>query len=294
MLHLDNSLNRLRPEELSAVVPTSDERVYATRLLADVRESRVQFATPRDLSFRPRRIGRLGRLLLERYVTRPPGAASHYPWRFARQYVRQRSVRAALGRAYRPLGERPFVFHPIHAGFDAQITIRAPQWWDQLALVEHIAASMPYGYELAVKEHPFEVGALPPARLLGLLRRHPEIRLLRPTIHAHEVLRECSAVTTVNSTTGFEALFFGKPLVTFGHSPYRGLGLTYDVESTFDTPDVLARALAGAAAPEEEVIRLIAFLLRRSFEAISVSYDACPDNLRRYAEFFAERVARGR
>jgi hypothetical protein len=291
MLHLDNALNRFAREELAEVAPTPEERAYAERLLEDVRQSRVQFATPRDLSFRTSRFRRLGQMVVERYVTRPPGAASHYPWRFARQYARQRSMQAVLRATYRPLGKRPFVFHPIHAGFDAQITIRAPQWWDQLALVEHIAASLPYGYELAVKEHPFEVGALPPARLLGLLRRRPEIRLLQPTIHAHEILRACSAVTTVNSTTGFEALFFGRPLVTFGHGPYRGLGLTHDIESTFDTAAVLGRAVGGAAAPEEEVIRLIAFLHRRSFEAISVSYDADAENLRRYAEFFAARAA---
>lgn len=290
MLHLDNALNHFSRDGLAGVAPTIEERAYAERLLADVRGSRVQFATPRDLSFRPRRVIRLGRLLIERYVTRPPGAVAHYPWRFARLYARQRTVRAASRVAYRSLGTRPFVFHPIHAGFDAQITIRAPQWWDQLALVEHIAASLPYGYELAVKEHPFEVGALPPARLLGLLRRHPEIRLLHPTIHAHDALRACSAVTTVNSTTGFEALFFGRPLVTFGHSPYRGLGLTYDVESTFDTPAILARALRGEPAPEQEVIRLIAFLHRRSFAAVSLAYDTGGENLRRYAEFFAARA----
>lgn len=291
MLHLDNALNRFERGSFERVDPTPDERAYAERLLADVRASRVQFATPRDLGFGPRRIARLGRMLVERYVTRPPGAASYYPWRFARQYGRQHVVRAALRASYRPVGEFPFVFHPIHAGFDAQITIRAPQWRDQIALVEHVAASLPYGYELAIKEHPFEVGALPAARLLALLRRRPEIRLLRPTIHAQEVLRACSAVTTVNSTTGFEALFYRRPVVTFGHSPYRGLGLTHDVESTFDTSAILLRALQGDAAPEDEVIRLIAFLHRHSFAAVSLTYDTSGDNLRRYAEFFATLVA---
>lgn len=290
MLHLDNALNRFDAAALAAVEPTAEEQAYAEQVLHDVRGSRVQFATPRDLSFRPVRVRRFARLVAERYVTRPPGSKSHYPWRFARMYARQRAVRAALRAAYRRPGTAPFVFHPIHAGFDAQITIRAPQWWDQLALVEHVAASLPHGYELAIKEHPFEVGALPLARLLSLLRRRPEIRLLHPTIHAHEVLRACAAVTTVNSTTGFEALFYRRPLVTFGHSPYRGLGLTHDVESPFDTPEILRRALAGEPAAEQDVVRLVALLRRNSFPAVSLAYDTGPDNLERYARFFAERV----
>lgn len=292
MLHLDNALNRFDHGELRMVEPTDDERAVAARLLADIHAGRVQFATPRNLDFHPRRVTRLGRLLLQRYVTRPPGAASLYPWTFARQYARQRLARAALRHVYRPIGEVPFVFHPFHAGFDAQITIRAPQWGDQIALVEHIAASLPYGYELAVKEHPYEVGAQPPARLLSLLRRRPEIRLLDPTLDAREVLRACAAVTTVNSTVGFEALFFGRPLVTFGHGPYRGMGLTNDVESAFDTPALLNRALQDGPPAEGDVVRLIAFLQRRSFEAVSLAYDTGPDNLRRYARFFGARISR--
>lgn len=287
MLHLDNALNRFSAEALEAVVPTAEEREYAAGLLADVRQSRVQFATPRDLSFGPGRVSRFAQLVWARYVARPPGAEALHPWTFARKYGRQRAARAALRGYYRPLGDRPFVFHPLHAGTDAQISIRAPQWEDQLALVEHVASSLPFGFELAVKEHPFEVGAVQVPRLVSLLRRHPEIRLLDPSIHAHEVLRRCAAVTTVNSTTGFEGLFFLRPVVTYGHGPYRGIGLTHDVEDPFDSAQILHAALAQPPPAEDDVVRLIAFLFRNSFEAISLAYDSGPENVRRYGEIFA-------
>jgi hypothetical protein len=291
LLVLDNPLNRFRREDFAATEPTDDERLYAHAFLDDLRASRVQFATPRDLSFGLVRVARFARLLADAYVKRPPGSSSLHPWYFARAYARQRAMKSLLRPFYRGIGDRPFVFFPIHAGFDAQISIRAPQWENQLALVEHIASSVPYGYELAVKEHPFEVGALPAARLARLLRRHPEIRMLEPSIHAHAVLRRCDAVATVNSTTGYEALF-KRPVVTLGHGPYRGLGLTEDVDSPFETPQRLMRALAAPGPGEEDVERLVAFLLRNSRPGVSLAYDVGAENVERHADILAEFARR--
>jgi hypothetical protein len=292
LLVLDNALNLYDPQAFADVVVTDDDRDYAAEVLEDVRASRVQFAVPRDLSFRLARVVRFAGLVGDRYVRRAPGARSLYPFGFARAYARQRAGRAVLRLSYRQLGPRPFVFHPIHAGFDAQISVRAPQWENQLALVEHVASSLPYGYELAIKEHPFEVGALPTSRLVSLLRRRPEIRLLDPTIHAHRILPRCAAVTTINSTTGFEALFFGRPLVTFGNGPYRGLGLTTDVHDPFDTPRALLRALTEPPPSEEDVTRLVTFLHRRSRPGRSLAYDVSNANITRHAELLAEFAER--
>jgi len=288
LLVLDNALNRLDPVAFSNLEPSEDERAYANQLLADVRSSRVQFAVPRDLSFEPAKIARFSGLLVARYVRRPPGSASLYPFRFARGYAKQRAGRALLRSVYQQLGDRPFVFHPIHAGFDAQISVRAPQWENQLALVGHIASSLPYGYELAVKEHPFEVGALPVAGLRSLLRQKPEVRLLEPTIHAHAILARCVAVTTINSTTGFEALFFRRPVLTFGHGPYRGLGLTLDVDDPFDTPGLLLEAVNRPPVDEEAIRRLIAFLHRNSCPGRSLAYDRSDENIGRHAAILVE------
>jgi hypothetical protein len=287
LMVLDNPLSRFSRSAFDETEASPDERAYAEELLDDVRASRVQFAVPRDLSFGVGKIGRFAGLLLERYVRRSPGFASVHPWYFGRRYLRQRVGRASLAFRYEQIGERPFVFYPIHAGFDAQISVRAPQWENQLALIDHLAASLPYGYELAVKEHPFEVGALPLAQFHGLVRRKPEIRVLDPSIHAHRVLRACSAVATVNSTTGFEALFFQRPVVTFGHGPYRGLGLTHDVQDPFDTPQAMLAAVSSPPVDSEALVRLVAFLKRNSFPGRSLAYDAGAENIARHADIFA-------
>jgi Capsule polysaccharide biosynthesis protein len=288
LLVIDNPLNRFSRSAFDVVDPTDEDVAYATEFLEDLRGSRIQFATPRDMRFGPKRVARFTGLLVDRYFRRPPGGDQLYPLTFARAYARQRVARRALRSVYQPLDEKPFVFHPIHAGFDAQISVRAPQWENQLALIEHVARSLPYGYGLAIKEHPFEVGALPLPALRRLLRRRPEIRLLDPAIHAHSVLRRCSGVTTINSTAGFEALFFQRPVITYGHGPYRGLGLTRDVKNPFDSPTLIAAALRAGGASDETLIKLVTFLRMQSSPGVSLAYDVGEENARRHAEIFVE------
>ena len=288
LLAVSNPLNRLDPAAFARLEPTEDERAAARALLDDVRASKLQFARPRDMRLRPERVANFARLLARRYVTRPPGAATLHPLTFARGYAQQRGASAVLRPFYKGIGDMPFVFHPVHYVHDVQITVRARQWEDQLALLEHVASSLPYGYELAIKEHPFDPGGPALARLVGLLRRRPEIRLLDPSIHAHEVLRRCAAVTTINSTVGFEALYFRKPVVTFSHSPYRGLGLTFDVGDPYETADVLREALLGDGPSDEELIRYVAFLGRHSFPGTSLAWDDGDVNVRRYVDALDE------
>lgn len=276
--------------ELARFEPSPDERAYADDLVEGLLAARIQYAIPRDMALRPRRVVNVTRLVMQSHLTRPPGAESLYVGRFARLYLSQRANAARLSRWYRPLGDRPFVFYPVHVAHDTQVAVRAHQWENQLALIEHIASSLPYGYELAIKEHPAQVGALGPDELGTLLRRRREVRLLDPNLHAHAVLPRCAAVTTINSTTGFESLVFGKPTVTFGHSPYRGLGLTFDVTDAFETPSLIAGALRSDGPAREDVVRYVAFLRHRSSPGFPLSDDSSELNVENYAAHLAREV----
>ena len=278
--------------ELERFEPTADELAYAETVIGDLRSRRIEYAFPRDMAMSPRRAVNFLQLLIRRYATRPPGAESLHPVRFAQLYLQQRLNGARLRRLYHPVGDRPFVFYPVHVARDTQISVRAHQWENQLSLIEHIAGALPFGYELAIKEHPAQIGALPPAGLEALLRRCQNIRLLDPGIHAHAILTECAAVATINSTTGFEALCFGKPVVTFGHSPYRGLGLTFDVVDPFGSPALFLAALRSRGPAADEVARYVAFLYRRSAPGFSLSDNGGDQNVENYAAQLAQQFER--
>jgi capsule polysaccharide export protein KpsC/LpsZ len=139
---------------------------------------------------------------------------------------------------------------------DSAITIKAPQFERQEALVEYLARrSLPTGLKLYVKPHPYAIDwySLP---MLNHLRSLPNVRLIAPTINVHEMISNCEGVVVITSTAGFESLFHLKPVVVLGRVFYRGYGVTRDVDNLLALPAAISEALR-APPDREAVLRLV-------------------------------------
>lgn len=104
-----------------------------------------------------------------------------------------------------------------------------------------------------------------------LYKTHPELNSKQDGLSGHtsshvqvvsdisieQLLRECDALITRNSTLGFEGLLFGKRCITFGSSIYSGLGMTDDVDSTSKLSEVVARVYHSAQLPEGHQLKLV-------------------------------------
>jgi len=155
----------------------------------------------------------------------------------------------ALSKRYKALplhGER-FVYYPLHVPADVSLTIRSPQYVDQLSLVDYVARSVPEAYEVAIKEHPALIGALDRRRMSDLLKKRDNVRLLKPWINNYEVMNRADLVLTVNSKSGAEALLIGRPVVAIGDAFYSACDLVRPVDSLSDLP-VTLRELLGTPA----------------------------------------------
>jgi hypothetical protein len=149
-------------------------------------------------------------------------------WALNRRKERARSLLAR--RLYRELGDRPFLYFPLHVTDDYKITRIIPHTVDQASLVEQVADALPAGHDLVLKEHPMSVGRNSIA-LLRRLRRRQNVRLLSPETSSHDLIRQATAVAVISSTVGLEALLYDKPVLTLGHPFYAGYGVTIDVDS---------------------------------------------------------------
>lgn len=116
-------------------------------------------------------------------------------------------------------------YFPFHVQLDFSLTIRSPDWLDQLALIEKLIQHLPDNSVLLAKEHPASIGCLDQQRLEVLLK-NPKFKLLHPMINSHDVLEVTKAVITINSKVGAEALSKGIPVFTFGKAFYTDRGLT--------------------------------------------------------------------
>ena len=235
------------PESLRP--PTEEER-------AEVDAFRREFVA-RNAPIRQLRRHRLTSRRLRRFAgyvavyLRERGESPYLrPGRWAREFA-QGAVRARLARAtYSGLGsDRPYVYFPLHDTEDYKIKRVIPQFADQVPVVERLAAALPAGHDLVLKEHPLSVGQ----NRLGLLRRlsrPANVRLVPPETSSHDLIRNADAVAVISSTVGLEALLYEKPVLTLGRPFYSGFGVTVDIESLAELPTAVPEVLSFRPEPE--------------------------------------------
>lgn len=169
-----------------------------------------------------------------------------------------------------------FFFLPLHQMEDYGLTYAASQLGGQDQLVERIAAAMPKGVTLYVKEHPNPLWPIP-VEWVRRIAALPNVRLLPPQLNAHEIIAKAEAIVTIMSDVGWEALLQGKPVITLGSSFYTEYDVTLDVRDLTELPAVLAAVANGAGRPApERVQRLVAAVLGSVYPGTFTAYTTDP------------------
>ena len=118
-----------------------------------------------------------------------------------------------------PEGEK-YYYYSFHLEPEATVLYLSDGIYaNQVKLIENIAASLPAGYYLYVKDHPHEYAyrsACDYKRLMNI----PNVRLLHQFISGKQLIAGAVGVFTINGTAGFEGLMLGKQVYCFGRSFY--------------------------------------------------------------------------
>lgn len=132
------------------------------------------------------------------------------------------------------------VFYAIHYQPE-QSTLAQGIWYvNQVALVENISKSLPLGYTLVIKEHPWGRGNRPRWQYKHMAGFYNVIFCDAP---AKQIIQRVDAVVAVSGTVAMEALVFDKPTVLLGRNFFEFSDLLYRVSSIQELPDVLAKIL---------------------------------------------------
>jgi len=261
-----NSLAAPRVPPEPAGEPAAELRRYLEETLAagspvvPVKDTR-HFRAPRRKLSDPYNLRRLAEKLVDKHLLRKREVFSHVGLH-VRRHLAMALNAPRLRRLAQPLPATPFVYFPLHVPADVALTLRAPEWLDQLALCERLAGLLPDGLLLAIKEHPAMVGALAPGRVAALLRRQPRLRLLDARLNNFAVMRAASAVVTINSKSGAEAALLGRPAVALGDAFYSDSPLIRTVGRLEDVPAAIAAA--GAPPSPGEIERYFQSVWERS------------------------------
>lgn len=150
-----------------------------------------------------------------------------------------------------------YFFYPLHLEPEAVVLYSAHGLYaNQIKLIENIAAQLPPGVLLYVKDHPHDQGYRSAADYRAL-QAVPNIRLLESGIPAKQVVAHCLGVITLAGTTGFDALLLGKRVFTFAKTYYSaGPGVVY-LRNIRDLRAALYASLAQPDCTDQELYRYI-------------------------------------
>ena len=177
-----------------------------------------------------------------------------------------------------------YVYFPLHVPNDASLTIRSPEYFDQIKLISLISQSMPEGCLLYIKEHPALTGAFKYRSLVRLLCSHDNIHILRSSLNNYDVVKNSQAVITVNSKAGAEALLVNKPVIVLGDAFYSSSPDVLRCHSVAELTEALRSAVQdGSFVPDSNrVYSYFRDVWNASWEG--ELYNNTPDNVSAFAK----------
>src|SRR3989338_11070971 len=137
----------------------------------------------------------------------------------------------------------------------------APFYIDQLWVIKQAARSLPVDHLLYVKEAPAMFGYRT-RRYYKELKKIPNVKLIRPTTTAFTLIKNSKIVLTNTATSGLEALFFKKPVITFGYAFYNIIPMVKRCHSIEELPNIVNNQLKNFHHDENSLLSFIAAIYK--------------------------------
>ncbi|MBL8956839.1 MAG: hypothetical protein JNK82_39060 [Myxococcaceae bacterium] len=187
---------------------------------------------------------------------RPPQALYRIYELWGRIGVRE-TYRFYQQRAKRSRLSEPFVYLPLHYQPEKTTLPDGLRFTDQLHIAEVLAASLPAGWKLYVKEHARQFNlsyglrgtTWSKGRSMHFYRRLAALRgveLVDLDVPSADLAASSRAVATVTGTSGWEALQMGKPVLVFGSAWFSSCPGVYRIRDTAEVGPALRHIAASA------------------------------------------------
>jgi hypothetical protein len=213
------------------------------------------------------------------------GYRQEYEWigNHVKRNLRQYFNRIRFGSNYvQEIPDTPFVYFPFHVQLDYQLTIRNPEFLNQLALVRHLCETCPRDFKVVVKEHPVTIGGFDYREFRKLLGDNSNIVVLHPMLNTHDIVRKASAIVTVNSKVGAESLIYNKKVVCLGNGFYWNSGVVTKIDGFQSLQQWLLQLRDGKVAEPspEKILKYFCYVMSQSYPFELYHHEQ--GNLKRY------------
>lgn len=192
-----------------------------------------------------------------------------------------------------PSLEEKYVYLPLHYQPEGSTNPMAGVFDNQLLMVDLLAAALPEGWKLYVKEnaHQWDFPHAHLGRYSGYYQhivRHKNVVLVPTTANNLEIISHAHAIGVATGTTGVEGLMRGKPVLLFGYPWYRCADAVFPVSDIDSCRAAMQQISAGAKPSKISVLRLLeavetvgnrAYLHRRHGKYSKVNYEENVKNI---------------
>ena len=96
----------------------------------------------------------------------------------------------------------------------------------------------------------------------------PNVRLIGPHENNFNMIKNCSLLTTITGSSGWEALLFQKPVITFGNIFYNAFEATKKVEKIDELPQIIKDKL-NLKIDYDKLINYVVAIFNSSYEGLT-------------------------
>lgn len=198
------------------------------------------------------------------------------PWAYTKllQPIKERWIKIRLSSHKRVVkrenieGLGDYCFFPLQSEPEVSLQVLGrPYHKNQIELLRNLAASLPAGMKLLVKEHPRSMGLRPYCYYKALF----EIpNLYVADVHAPSIpmVNASRFVGIISGTIGFEAVMMGKPVLILGHPKYEAIPgkVTRKCLNLFEMPNDIRTLLDEYEYSRENIVTFISALIEGSVD----------------------------
>ncbi|MBI5456421.1 hypothetical protein HY969_01645 [Candidatus Kaiserbacteria bacterium] len=186
-------------------------------------------------------------------------------WNFVSRSV-VKDLRSEYRDVVRPADlTKPFVFFALNFQPERSSSPQGGVFHDQILAAETLAAALPEGWELYIKEHPSQwllrtKTRYSSARYRGYYRRLaaiPRVRLVPTNMPVRQLVEASLAVATITGSVGVEAVVRGKHALIFGAVWYRDCPGVVRVQSVEDCERIFEEVKAGKKVTKEGALAFL-------------------------------------
>ena len=104
--------------------------------------------------------------------------------------------------------ELKYIYYGLALTVESHVALQSYPFINQINVIESISRSLPYGYILYVKPHPWFSSTIS-LRHIKRIYKIPSVKILNPNQSIKSILRNSKGIVTLNSTSGIESLVLG-------------------------------------------------------------------------------------